>query len=147
LIGDTVTPVTPPRLPAGSRILVLHGISKNDIWLGGYSSGAGSGLVSHWDGTAWSPVEFITGGPSGTHYPISRLWEVASNNVWVITERGIGETWEYLHFDGTKWTNSQMQPTSDTWMFNGAEPAVAINSFAFNPDDVWSVGALGAWRR
>ena len=60
---------------------------------------------------------------------------------------GLGNVFEYLHFDGTSWSDLAMQPSADTWMFNGAEPNVANDSFAFSPDDVWSVGPLGAWRR
>ena len=64
-----------------------------------------------------------------------------------MTQPGVANSWQYLHFNGGTWTAFFMPPSADTWMFNGAEPNVANDSFAFDPDDVWSAGSLGAWRR
>jgi hypothetical protein len=143
VIGGTATQTPIPNLPTGSQILVLHGIAADDLWAGGESSMGG--FVSHWDGSSWSAADFVTQN-TGSH-PVGRLWEVADDDVWVITSLGFAGAWEYLHFNGAVWTETVMPPSADTWMFNGAEPNVANSSFAFNPDDVWSAGPLGAWRR
>ncbi len=138
--GSSFQPVALPGAGAGEQILDIHGIAANDVWLSGMASNGG--FVAHFDGTAWSPIEVLNTDAGG--YPARRIWQLAANDVWMLTQPVFRNFVDYWHFDGTAWTERFMEPSPETWMF--PKPGQG-GSFAFGPGDVWFVGALGTWQR
>jgi len=93
----------------------------NDLYLSHnrYNSSTGSytGVVHHWNGTAWSETTLNPGGL------LTSIWGTGPANVWVSTYDGA-----VLHWDGAAWTRTQLisQP------LNGVAGS--------GPNDVWAVG-------
>lgn len=146
--GGAVTPVALGQTPGSPlAVLDLHGLSSSDVWLsGGGDSDAGfgfqpPGFTAHFDGSAWSPVEL----QPASGFPFHRIWELAPNDVWVVTQLIFRDIVDYWHFDGTSWQEEQMSPSAATFMF--PEPETALGSFVFGPHNRWTVGVLGAWER
>lgn len=152
-----------PGLPPDVAIRDLHGTAPDDIWLvaGGFSQEQGRTLtfLSHFDGTAWSPVEPLAIVASE---PGWRLWAVAPDDVWLRIGPARLENggprpvdgFEYWHFDGYTWTQVlvPLPIPSDIWMFgdDGAFiefEARPLATFAFSRDDIWAVGEEGRWVR
>jgi len=105
-------------VPSGTddQLIGIWGAAPDDIW----TIGAGTPIILHWDGTAWST--FL----AGTTY-VTAIDGTASNDVWVGAYPGA-----MLHWDGTAWT---------TIAFPSELPANAIS--ARTPDDAWAVGHAG----
>jgi hypothetical protein len=145
--GGAVTPVALGQTSGSAlAILDIHGLSASDVWLSGAGDSSTGffqppGFTAHFDGTSWSPVELQP--TSG--FAFHRIWEVAPNDVWVLTQPVFRDIVDYWHFDGTSWTNLEMPPSAATFMF--PEPGVALGSFVFGPHDRWIVGLLGTWER
>ncbi len=100
--GATMTPLVLPGASGSTdRILDIHGRAGGDLWLSGFSPSA-AGFVSHFDGSAWSPALGLTGGAGG--FPANRIWELAPNDVWMLTQPILRGLVGYWHFDGTAWT-------------------------------------------
>ena len=114
----------------------------DDIWLSGGSISSNfsffTAFTSHFDGTAWSPIETREAafGPN----PVPRIWALAADDVWAATDRvlsgGLGIYW---HFDGTAWSEVVNPPASTTFMF----PIQEGGSFVFGPHDRWIVARMG----
>jgi hypothetical protein len=142
--GQSFQAVALPGADASTRIFDMSGTSPSDVWLCGHTAGpAGGGFVSHFDGTAWSPL-LVLNANAGSH-PAIRIWSLAPNDVWVLTTLGFAGQISFYHFDGTSWTERFIQPSPETYMF--PKPVEARGSFSFSPHDVWLVGTLGIWQR
>ena len=109
---------------------------------------SGTGFVSHFDGTAWSPIRVLTFNPPSISEPIVRIWELAPNDVWALTAltlqspvfAGTGR-W---HFDGATWTGTQAHDVPEAFMFPAESGS---GTFVFGPHDRWRVGVGGLWQR
>jgi hypothetical protein len=144
--GGTVEPASLLGLFDPAAILDLHGLASDDVWLSGGPDPAvtlspESGFVAHFDGTAWSPVNLLTRNNGG--FPMRRIWALAPNDVWALTQPLFRDLVGYWHFDGTAWTEQDMPDSPTTFMF--PRPADALGSFVFGLHDRWVVGVLGAW--
>ena len=138
--GVAFQPSAPPGIDPTGKILDLHGAGANDVWLSG--SGPGGAFVSHFDGAAWSAVQSLNT-DHGNH-PGRRIWELAPNDVWLLTQPVARGFVDYWHFDGSSWTEVFTVPTAAQWMF--PMPGQG-GSFAFSATDRWFVGPIGAWQR
>jgi hypothetical protein len=134
-------PVPLPGVDPAAQILDLHGAAPDDVWLSGF--GPTGAFVSHFDGTAWSPVQALNANSGG--YPGRRIWEVAPADVWLMTQRVARGNVQYYHFDGSAWTELYTHPGPTEWMFPQA--GQGLGSFVFSPTDRWVVGPLGEWKR
>jgi len=138
--GSSFQPVTVSGLDPSAQILDLHGTGPNDVWLSG--GGPTGAFVAHFDGTAWSPAQVLN--TNNGSYPGRRIWALATNDVWLLTQPVFRGFVDYWHFDGSTWTEVFTQPTPAQWMF--PKPGQG-GSFAFSPTDRWFVGTLGTWQR
>ena len=139
--GATLTPVVLPGASGSTdQILDIHGRAGGDLWLSGIT--AGGGFVSHFDGTAWSPAQVLNGSAGG--FPARRIWELAPNDVWMMTQPVFRGLVDYWHFDGTAWTEQLMLPSDQTFMF--PKPGEGA-SFVFGPHDQWFAGQFGTLER
>jgi len=141
-------PATLTGLTGAATILDLHGLAANDLWLSGGPSQTGAspaepGFVAHFDGTTWAPVVPVSENSGG--FPVHRIWELAPNDVWALTQPLFRNLVGYFHFDGTTWTSLAQPDSAQTFMF--PLPGAALNSFVFGPHDRWIVGTLGTWER
>jgi hypothetical protein len=151
--GSSMTPVALPGAEAGAAVLDLHGIAADEIWLsgGGFSGGMSLGFVSHFDGTAWSPVERLTFSIMSISQSVLRIWQLAPDDVWMtvgqLSLRGGGPD-AYMHFDGSTWTELLQDPTT---LPPPVPPVVFPNryrpSFIFGPHDRWRADLFGTWQR
>ena len=104
-----------------------------------------TGFTSHFDGTAWSPVEVLTfaAGSAPTPCRASGRWRRTTSGR--LTDRelsgGVPLLW---HFDGTAWSELHGSAAgSDVHVSRIG----AGGSFVFGPHDRWAVGARGPWQR
>ncbi len=75
----------------------VWGVSATDMWaVGGNISGTPTGVIYHYDGTAWTNVTLPTSIAGLTLY---KVWGTAANDVWVVGDNGTT-----LHWDGASWT-------------------------------------------
>lgn len=144
----------------------IWGSAPDDVWVVGGETvweptGAGSGLLLHWDGRTWTTLEIGTSGLFG-------VWGTARDDVWAV---GHGTV---LHFDGREWSTSVSGldlnllavwagARDDVWavgdyqpvlhydgrawseVITGAEPegtGGAGGVIGFGPDDVWSCSPI-----
>lgn len=117
--------------PAGAQILDLHGTGKDDVWA------ALTDGISHYDGRAWSTPVQARG--------VKRVWSIGPNDAWATTGWYYRGAMDYWQWDGTTWQPRTLAPSVRTWMFpfHTDYEIGSANSFAFGPDDVWSVTHQG----
>ncbi len=96
----------------------VSGTSSSDIWAVGYqisqqgSTYAGSGLIEHWDGSAWS----VSASPPGELLSVQAL---SSSDAWAAGYSGQPGDQEVLaHWDGSKWTTVP-GPSGNNYIING----------------------------
>jgi hypothetical protein len=104
--------------------------ATSDVWISGQSGG----IVSHFDGTSWTP------GAIGGPVSVTKVWSNASNDAWV------GAGTHAYHWDGSAWNDTGALP---------AAPLVVIgfgagSAFAAVPVQAGVTGnlyayAAGAW--
>jgi hypothetical protein len=109
-------------LPGGltNQILAASADSPNDIWAVTHLGGD----ILHWNGTAWSVAEQLTG--SGQLTGVTAL---SPANVWVFGGGGFTGGLGTWHFDGSTWTQQ-------TGSAVGIEEASALS-----PTSIWAVGS------
>jgi hypothetical protein len=139
--GGAFAPAVLPGADPAAQVLDIHGAAPDDVWLSG--AGPTGAFVSHFDGTAWSPAQVLNQDSGG--YPGHRIWELAPNDVWMLTQPVFRGQVQYWHFDGSAWSQVFTVPTPTQWMF--PQPGQGHGSFVFSPTDRWVVGALGEWKR
>jgi hypothetical protein len=92
-------------------------LDDNDVWICGVG-----GLLVHWDGKGWSPVD--SGVPNN-------LWALggSANDLWAV-----GESATRIHYDGTSWTVDSSPCTGclSNHLFRSVFPVA--------PNDVWAAG-------
>lgn len=140
--GIIPTPAIAPGLTATMTIYDIHGTGPSDVWITGGDDSLG-GFVAHYDGLLWSAPQTL----SSPSVPFLRVWAVAANDVWTASSEQWRRNYDYWHYDGTDWTEHYQEPSSQTWMFPVPPLSTGGNShrgsFAFGPQDVWSVGDFG----
>ncbi|MCB2209197.1 MAG: T9SS type A sorting domain-containing protein [Bacteroidetes bacterium] len=127
-------------------------VDENNMWAGG-----NSGLILHFDGTAWTTSE------SGVTENISDIWFTSSTNGYAVGESGL-----VLHYDGSAWTPETAVTSEDLlgvyfldenmgWAVGKAGAILAYNSgtwtqittshsgdlydvYALSGDDIWVCG-------
>jgi hypothetical protein len=147
-VSGQFQPATVPGI-AGMAVRDLHGLASNDVWLAGGTLGVFDpsterGFVSHFDGTAWSPALTLTVPPSDSQ-SLARIWELAPNDVWGLTDNS-GFPTRTWHFDGATWTSGLAGQGQDPAAFMFPIGS-GIGTFVFGPHDRWRVGELGTWER
>lgn len=115
----------------------VWGAAPDDVWaVGGDVSGAGPGVILHYDGAAWIPAA----GVATDRELFFKVWGTASDDVYVVGQGGT-----ILHFDGSAWRRMAWEGGARLLTVRGREPG-----------DVWAVGGLspgvllhleeGGWR-
>jgi hypothetical protein len=149
--GSDMSAVSVTGVEPTTAIRDIHGLGADDVWLtGGGPVFDGMGytrtqkFVSHFDGTAWSPIEelvFFTDGP----YPGERIWELAPNDVWIANAFSHAYGFHgYWHFDGATWAGEAIHEDDPRlFMFPNHSGA----SFIFGPHDRWLVDVNGTCQR
>lgn len=94
----------------------IWGSSPNDVYA------LGTFDLSHFDGSAWSPVPLDSGGGDG------QVWGTGAADVWAM----VGST-QVSHFDGTSWKTFDLNIVGDL---------AAVWGSAAN--DVWASGSGGS---
>ncbi|MBB4772759.1 hypothetical protein [Actinomadura livida] len=95
-------------LPPSSSITAVDVRSKNDVWLAGTTSSAGTsvtGLVMHWNGTSWKRID-VPGNMGVPAYQgtLHRIVVNSPTNVYVLRVRQNAQiTNAILRYDGTSW--------------------------------------------
>ena len=134
-----------PGIAADVPIRDLHGLASHDVWLAAGAFVGTGGIVSHFDGSAWSPVEVLTFAPPKASGPLLRIWELAPNDVWALTDATmLGDRRGFWHFDGVTWTETFLADSPATFMFPARS---STGTFVFGPHDRWRTGGGGVWQR
>jgi len=123
-------PIAPPITDVSVDLQDVSGTASNDLWavgIGSSSCGEGqvcySGVIEHWNGTAWM---FVGGGP--VLYGVHAL---AASDVYAVGQ-GIGPA--VLHYDGSGWSNvPQPWPPPPGQLF--AVDAVSAST-------LWAIGII-----
>lgn len=118
----------------------MHAISPTDVWVvGQFGSGSGAyARASHWDGGAWTDVNFGGAFDSGWH--LLGVSAAASNSVWAVGAAvGNGSVTDLpagpmvASYNGVSWAVNRTFPTQSYLR--------AVHAIA--PNDVWAVGDAG----
>ncbi len=89
IVGDALEAHPPPD---GERLLTVVGRGDDDVWAVG---GTQLPTVVHWDGAAWSKVEFS---PFCGNQGLNGVWTAPGEDVWVTGFHGT-----MARYDGTEW--------------------------------------------
>lgn len=90
IVDDTLEAHPPPD---GARLLTVTGRSDDDVWAVG---GAQLPVVLHWDGSAWSEVDFS---PFCGNQGLNGVWTAPGEDVWVTGFLGT-----MARYDGAEWS-------------------------------------------
>jgi len=101
-------------------LLNVGGPSENDLYAVGGSPD--EGLMMHYDGSTWSPVDL----PAATPL-LNWVHALAANDIFAVGNQGT-----VLHFDGTAWTAQTTGVDRNLWGVWGAAS-----------NDLWAVGGNG----
>jgi len=121
---------TAPVTADDNRLHAVTMISANDGWAVGESNvftstgAVTSGLIEHWNGTAWTKATSPSGEPTGAR--LLAVSAVSTSDVWAVGAE---------HWDGTAWT---LVP-SPTITTNNAQDSLT-GGVALSSTDVWAVG-------
>ncbi|MDP6942649.1 MAG: hypothetical protein QF464_00745 [Myxococcota bacterium] len=107
-------------IPTTQHLRDVWGPAANDLWAVGLT-----GVLNHWDGTAWTKFE----GPTGSS--LEAIWGRASDDIYAA-----GASGTILKFNGEDWTVIASQTDKNL-----------RDVFGFPGGDVWAVGSLGTIMR
>ena len=88
-------------MPTPDRAATLFGVwgaSANDVWAVGGVPSSNTGVIWHYDGTAWRAVDAPEG--LGARETFFKVWGTAANDVWIVGTNSVT-----LHWDGARWSN------------------------------------------
>lgn len=91
--------------PGNATLFGAWGPSANDVWAVGGDVNANTGVLWHFDGTAWANVALPAG--VAAQAILYKVWGTAANDVWVVGANGTT-----LHYDGTAWTQVAVPTTA-----------------------------------
>ena len=126
---------SPATIPATTA--QLHGVwgsGPNDVWVVGAAGDDSSGVILHWNGSAWSQDT------SETASALFGIWGSGANDVYAVG-RDAGDHGVILHWNGQAWSSATLP--------SGTVDLASV--WGSGPNDVWAVGrsALhwdgGAW--
>jgi hypothetical protein len=106
-----------------NQLLGVDGIARDDVWAVGLT-GADESLVEHWDGSRWSVVPDVGGGP------LNDVEAIGPHDVWAV---GGTDSFQPVveHWNGSRWSSS----------FVPSFPQAILTSVsAVASNDVWAVG-------
>lgn len=129
--GTGWTVVTGPPGPTGSGpdeidLRAVTCASSDDCWAVGSDSSTSSGLIWHYDGTAWV-VAF--GSTSLSRFSLESVSCSGPDECWAV---GNG----VVHYDGTGWSVL----SAPSWPVTGPPALVAVT--CAGPNDCWAVGSV-----
>ena len=91
--------------PGRATLFGVWGAATNDVWAVGGDTTANTGVLWHYDGTAWREVTLPAGTASSAI--LYKVWGARANDVWVVGANGLT-----LHYDGTAWTRVEIPTTA-----------------------------------
>lgn len=100
------------------------GSGPADVWIAGYRATALTGVLLHWNGSAWSTDQ------GGARPPMFALWGSTAADVWAMGDQGT-----ILHGNGIGWIAT---PSGTSATFNGI--------WGSGPSDVWAIESPGTMR-
>lgn len=117
--GGEWKPSELPKEAAGASLSQIEGSAPDNVWLFATENDQSGSLAFRFDGEKWTamPAPDAEGSPSNRGAAV-----LAADDAWVL-----GHDKSVHHWDGTKWTESQL-------------PAVGLSLAGVSPDDVWAVG-------
>ncbi|NUR26243.1 MAG: hypothetical protein HOV83_10415 [Catenulispora sp.] len=125
-----------PAGTASAGLLGVAAVSPRDAWAVGWTqrwrgdTTYDTGLVEHWDGTAWQQVKLPAGLPDVELFSITAA---GPHDIWAGgVSLGGDDQPVLLHYDGKTWTRATV---SDTGLYGEFNTVVAAG-----PDDVWASG-------
>ncbi|WP_405886084.1 hypothetical protein OG762_06760 [Streptomyces sp. NBC_01136] len=114
----------------------MAAVTPTDAWAVGWAtaadeSGDFTGLLDHWDGTAWKSLPL----PSGAQIAVlNAVTAVSPQCVWAVGF-DTGDQPVLLHYDGAAWKQLPKPPIDGLY---GELNALTADG----PDDVWAVGRV-----
>lgn len=91
--------------PGTATLFGVWGSSASDVWAVGGDVNASTGVLWHYDGTAWSDVTLPDG--LASRVILYKVWGASSNDAWVVGSNGTT-----LHYDGTAWSQVTIPTTA-----------------------------------
>jgi hypothetical protein len=140
----TVVPAPAGAVPAEFSAVSAEGPS--DVWAVGAQTdpgtGKATGLVEHWNGTAWSVVTGLPPLSGNSEHPSSELLSVyaaSPTDVWATVKTVLASTdlgmENFLHWDGTSWTLVPV-PGPQEYGLDYEYTGIAGSG----PNDIWATG-------
>ncbi|MEU0560258.1 hypothetical protein [Dactylosporangium sp. NPDC006015] len=132
--GGSWTSVAAPEIDGS--LTAVHAVTADDVWAAGSQTepdGSTSGLLLHWNGTAWTVAGQLPPLPGAGDVAFDDVSAAAHGDVWVVGARCTGEddcTPLALHLGAGGW---QVVPSDET-----ATRLTGVIAFA--ADDVWMTG-------
>ena len=139
--GTSWTDVSPPALPAGSRLSEMRVLSPGDAWvantfplpLDANNNQYFASSVLHWNGATWTEVPL----PAEAAAPVElrTIWATSRDDVWVggvVYRQGLSDAL-VLHWDGTALRAPTFGPFTSGRQFIGG-------IWASSARDVWVAG-------
>src|SRR5580692_247740 len=118
------------------NLVAVAATSATNAWaVGTYAPGAGSALIVHWNGHAWSKVP--TGVPAAHGSDLTAVAASSAGNAWATgsLSEGSGSKPLILHWNGHAWKQVPFSAPADT-----AITSVSVTSAT----SAWVVGEYGA---
>lgn len=116
----------------------VKGSGPNDIWAGVSSKSTGMGILSHWDGSAWSVMNM-------TFIP-EAIWSNGPRDVWISTSTLSSDgkmmlEGMILHWDGVALSEVRTFVNQDRSDPTAAFP-ILHKMWGTGTNDVWAVGSV-----
>jgi len=116
----------------------VDALSTTDVWAVGATAYVTlTGLIEHWDGSAWRSVPNPTPGTRRIHFVLKSVEAVRSSDVWAVgvaADVNTGNRTTLIeHWDGSSWQIVQRPKFGDT-----SDQLTGVS--AVSPSDVWAVG-------
>jgi hypothetical protein len=142
--GSSWTQVPAP-LSAGAPLRAVAAVSASDVWVAGLNIG-GPVMLQHYDGTNWTqpPLPSLTPPAAGSpDLDLTGLAGTSGSDVWAVgnyTTDGVSTQPLILHWDGSRWSQSQVPSLTAA----GQGDAITLTAVsASSPSDAWAVGSAG----
>jgi hypothetical protein len=125
---------TPSLAPNASQLNGVAATSASDAWAIGVQTSTAnnqyqeSGLIEHWNGSAWSIVPAASGAASS---PLNAVAALSAKDVWAVGNDNVIQ-----HWDGTKWSVSPTPKLTGDLAYGGQLQGVSARA----ANDVWAVG-------
>ncbi|MFO0648072.1 MAG: hypothetical protein U0326_17670 [Polyangiales bacterium] len=91
--------------PGNATLFGVWGASANDVWAVGGDVNASTGVLWHYNGTAWTNETIPSG--LGGQVILYKVWGTAANDAWVVGSNGTT-----LHYNGSAWSQVSIPTTA-----------------------------------